>query len=57
MNWDDEGLRSDSFAKETVDFYSVKEKEGAQPRYDMGRPGGGTWWIGGTPWSMWCTQL
>ena len=41
VNWDDEGLCSDSFAKETAAFYSVKEKEGAQPRYDMGQHGGG----------------
>ena len=40
VNWDDEGLCSDSFAKETAAFYSVKEKEGAQPRYDMGQHGG-----------------
>jgi len=40
VTWDDEKGCFDTFSKETAAFYSVKEKEGAQPRYDMGQHGG-----------------
>ena len=40
VDWDNEKLCFDGFSKETAAFYSVKEKKGAQPRFDVGQHGG-----------------
>ena len=40
VNWEDEKKCFDTFSKETAAFYSVKEKKGFEPRYDLGQHGG-----------------